>query len=766
MLENPLLKTNFLGNDGYKWWIGQIVEETNWAPNMSEKPLEKVKDFKGFDYRYKVRILGYHTDDRNDLPDKDLPWASVLLPVTAGSGQGGASQSPNLRQGNFVFGFFMDGDDAQQPVITGVFGINQYAKVARNDQVNSFVNLSGYSKFYDEKVPRWAETLFQNQETTDDPRMDVFNNNEVVESYISFDQMVSPADEQTKKEEERPQPKTQNSDCQLEKTTDSIQSKIQNGISRIDELKKSANDWTQSRILNIANIEKEITKIRVGMIEDVTSDVKELTNSIERNTIDLVNKKLKSTYAELFPKELSKVQKEVQKANNNLSCAFRNIGENLYKMVSNMISDLLGKVVNAATCFIENSIGTLLGQISGLIDTAASAALSPVKKLLNSFNIGFEIADEFTQFGTGALSLLSCHQVASCSEIKEWSPGDGLVPNATLDLNGMLFKAQEVASGIRGALSSFGDIKDKIQGAGKTFKDAVKGVSNEMSFIDVLVPECGVGPFRCGPPTIEFFGGGGSGASGNAIVSAIGTVLGVDVILPGTGYTKPPLVKFKDSCGKGGGAIGTANITPDGKVASVTMVNTGSGYIAAPDGSQGGSGRTWSEKNETIVKRSDGTYEVPYKPGRVVQVFTGDEVTQPGRVTEVITEPTEITTQEPIDTPIRGTSVNYPVVLSIESINVVNSGFGYDCSKDKIKVTPDNGAKLVISECNSSGSIIKIDVIDGGSGFKEDPEITIESNSGYNLELVPTFKVNRVEEGQQLISSTQIIQVIDCVGKF
>ena len=53
-----------------------------------------------------------------------------------------------------------------------------------------------------------------------------------------------------------------------------------------------------------------------------------------------------------------------------------------------------------------------------------------------------------------------------------------------------------------------------------------------------------------------------------------------------------------------------------------------------------------------------------------------------------------------------------------------------------------------------------------GSGFKEDPEITIESNSGYNLELVPTFKVNRVEEGQQLISSTQIIQVIDCVGKF
>ena len=47
-----------------------------------------------------------------------------MYPVTAGGGQASAFQSPNLRQGNFVFGFFLDGQDMQVPVIMGVLGNN------------------------------------------------------------------------------------------------------------------------------------------------------------------------------------------------------------------------------------------------------------------------------------------------------------------------------------------------------------------------------------------------------------------------------------------------------------------------------------------------------------------------------------------------------------------------------------------------------------------------------------------------------------------
>ena len=146
MLENYLAKTNFIGRDGYVWWIGQIPKQKNWIANIAERPTESNDEFQGFGYRYKVRILGYHPSNADDLSDEQLPWASVLYPVTAGSGQGGASQSPNLRQGMFVHGFFLDGEDAQHPIITGVFGVNQYAKVKRNSSKENLEKLLADAK--------------------------------------------------------------------------------------------------------------------------------------------------------------------------------------------------------------------------------------------------------------------------------------------------------------------------------------------------------------------------------------------------------------------------------------------------------------------------------------------------------------------------------------------------------------------------------------------------------------------------------------------
>ena len=62
----------------------------------------------------------------SELSDDELPWATVMYPVTIGGGTGNFSQTANLRQGMFVFGFFMDGEDGQQPVIMGVVGTNSH----------------------------------------------------------------------------------------------------------------------------------------------------------------------------------------------------------------------------------------------------------------------------------------------------------------------------------------------------------------------------------------------------------------------------------------------------------------------------------------------------------------------------------------------------------------------------------------------------------------------------------------------------------------
>ena len=61
LVKSSLFKTHFLGKDGFIWWIGQIVERKAWVSNVPGAPTRTTKEKKGFDFRYKVRIMGYHT---------------------------------------------------------------------------------------------------------------------------------------------------------------------------------------------------------------------------------------------------------------------------------------------------------------------------------------------------------------------------------------------------------------------------------------------------------------------------------------------------------------------------------------------------------------------------------------------------------------------------------------------------------------------------------------------------------------------------------
>src|SRR5210317_1895347 len=97
------MNTNFMGQDGFVWFVG-VVEDR-------QDPLKLG--------RVRVRALGYHTDDKEELPTADLPWAHPLQPITS-SGISGIGQTPlGLVEGSWVIGFFRDGHYAQEPVILG-----------------------------------------------------------------------------------------------------------------------------------------------------------------------------------------------------------------------------------------------------------------------------------------------------------------------------------------------------------------------------------------------------------------------------------------------------------------------------------------------------------------------------------------------------------------------------------------------------------------------------------------------------------------------
>ena len=80
---------------------------------------ESTDNKKGWAFRCKVRIIGYHPFDENVLSEADLPWAHVMVDPNSGAGQSCVGDKSRMLGGETVFGFFLDGEEAQQPVVFG-----------------------------------------------------------------------------------------------------------------------------------------------------------------------------------------------------------------------------------------------------------------------------------------------------------------------------------------------------------------------------------------------------------------------------------------------------------------------------------------------------------------------------------------------------------------------------------------------------------------------------------------------------------------------
>lgn len=89
--------------DGFIWWIG-VVEDRNDPQQLG---------------RVKIRIFGYHTDNKQLLPTSKLPWAWPIQPITSAAISGVGTTPLGCLPGTWVIGFFLDGEDMQVPAYWG-----------------------------------------------------------------------------------------------------------------------------------------------------------------------------------------------------------------------------------------------------------------------------------------------------------------------------------------------------------------------------------------------------------------------------------------------------------------------------------------------------------------------------------------------------------------------------------------------------------------------------------------------------------------------
>ena len=210
-------------------------------------------------------------------------------------------------------------------------------------------------------------------------------------------------------------------------------------------------------------------------------------------------------------------------------------------------------------------------------------------------------------------------------------------------------------------------------------------------------------------PVVAFTGGGGSGATGTAVVGD--GIASVGVTTTGANYTSAT-VSFTG--GGGSGAIATASIV-GGQITAINLIAPGSGYTTAP----------------TVVIVGDGT------GATATAVIQND-----GIISVTMTNPGSGYTSAPTVTSTDGgpgTGATAVAVLSsthVSGVTVVNGGTGFFYNPNIIFVggggTGASGTTLL-----TPTSIARIDVTSGGSNYQNAPTVVFSGGSQFGAGTPP-----------------------------
>ncbi len=192
----------------------------------------------------------------------------------------------------------------------------------------------------------------------------------------------------------------------------------------------------------------------------------------------------------------------------------------------------------------------------------------------------------------------------------------------------------------------------------------------------------------------------------------------------------PPTLNFFG--GRGIGAAGNPVVDTQGRILAVDMVDGGVGYKSAPE-----------------IKVFD-----PCKTGKGAALKADMKDGQVGGITVVDSGFGYLPPQP--DSP------QYPALVKLTGVIVTNSGFNYDCGKDKLTVTPNNGTVLSY-KCGPFGRIKEVKVEQGGN-FTDLPRITLPSDTGLNAAFTPVFDIIRDPLVPEVAPLDDVVQVFDTVG--
>ena len=587
-MEPLNFKKNFIGHDGFIWWIGQIAPAEVWIKNW-----ETTKDSTNWGQRYKVRIMGYHPYSTAELKDEDLPWAQVLNPP-GNSGSLNTAETIRMVEGDVVVGFFLDGSNAQVPMIMGTFAnTGQWDKLKEEWKKSGapptpFGVFGGYSKVMPEE--QYAVNLGNSNEDNGFSKDTNLDTDKKTADGLGQKPLTSTTGQVINLCNTGPV-------AGIKEDVDDMVGKVMNLKSSLD----SGNEFFRDKIKSLVstttqNIVRKSGKLTAGVVDDTFNKL-----------IPIGQTGLSILYKGVYGRVLAATKNPaiahvagvaaqtamvgpIGVAENLIGCLANSVTADMGEMVEEILNSVVDNVFNSTDCASDQVVGAITNGIVGKVGNGMSGALGGLQKILSFFggSGGFNV-ENLIRMGTSAIAgqvgLSGCNELPRRNKSGpcKYRLGSGPVGSTDLDLQNIM-KTANTATALanKARLTDFplDGIQD-IVGALDIFNSDMKlpNFKSELS-------ECYTGlPQVCEPPVVRIFGGGGSdGAAiplfGNIIGEGrdrTGSIIDLKLTNPGNGYQFPPFVEIADNCDQGYGARARTTIK-DGKIDSIYIVSEGENY--------------------------------------------------------------------------------------------------------------------------------------------------------------------------------------------
>ena len=400
-----LMPTQRIGNDGFSWWVGQ-VEGT-----ASDEEINKGG------YRYKVRIVGDHPKSRKILDTKNLPWATVMMPVNVPFMPGNIGGGhPQLVKGCWVTGFYLD-NDRQRPMIMGSIGVVPGATSTINniDPSDDEAFVTGIR----------SGNLSPNPATDGEEGKDgtAKTGGGLSDGTLRGDGEKR-VDEGTKKQEaikdedwcQVTAEKCKDVDLKTQMTT--IIGQMLNDIQRSNG---NIGTFYASKVTGGVNSAIGTTRGYVNKaISVVTEFLARIKGWITTKIQAAVNALVKAV---LRPGESGNVLTPITEWFNNilkdLGCKMADLGERLIEWLTNLLMSFINQIYRNAICQIDELVNGIISKIQQLMNELFDSVLGPLQDILGAIAEPLNMIGQAINYVLKLLGISCSGPDQTCSKYKQ-----------------------------------------------------------------------------------------------------------------------------------------------------------------------------------------------------------------------------------------------------------------------------------------------------------------------------------------------------------